>query len=88
MLAGINQAAVLGEAGTGYEDANGKGPFECGNCEYFRPSNSSCGQKDMKARSKRPRTDDDRVKVEAKGCCEYVDRIGKDLVSRSKKYGR
>ena len=71
----IDESAVKGEPGTGYEDPNGKGPFQCGNCEYFR--DNSCGQKTMMKVSKRPRTPEGRVKVKAEGCCEYVDRIGK-----------
>lgn len=67
-----------GEPGTGYEGPD-KGPFECGNCEYFRSTDNSCGQKTMMERSKRERTKDKRVKVEAKGCCEYIERIGKKL---------
>jgi len=74
----INQFAIKGEKGTGYESPDGRGPFECANCEYFRSSNNSCGQKDMVAKSKRPHTPDGRVQVEAKGCCEYIERTGKE----------
>lgn len=66
----INAAEVRGENYTGYEPPNGKGPFECGNCHYFNAG--TCGQKTMK--STLPKAKDGRVKVEAKGCCEYVDR--------------
>ena len=69
----IDISAVKGEPGTGYENAAGKGPFACHNCEYFRPIDSSCGQKDMLQKSKQPRVGG-RVKVEALGCCEFVAR--------------
>lgn len=76
-MAEINQAAVRGEAGTGYESPGKLGEFECENCKYFRESDSSCGQKDMMEKSKRKKLEDGRVQVEAEGCCEYVWRIGK-----------
>lgn len=69
----VDQSAIQGEAGTGYEGPD-KGPFACGNCEYFK--DGSCGQKLMMARSKQPKTDDGRVKVDPKGCCEYIERVG------------
>jgi broad specificity phosphatase PhoE len=71
----INQNAIKGEPGTGYESGK-KGSFNCSNCEYFK--DSSCGQEDMMSKSKRPRTKDGRVKVEADGCCEFVDRLGEE----------
>jgi hypothetical protein len=73
----INISAIKGEAGTGYEAENGKGEFECKNCHFYRPENSSCGQKEMVEKSKQPRTSDGRVKVDPEGCCEFVDRVGK-----------
>lgn len=72
----IDSSKVHGEPGTGYEPPAGKGPFECGNCEYFRPGESSCGQETMRKVSKQPRLGDGRVKVDAHGCCEYVERKG------------
>jgi len=69
----IDSPSVKGELGTGYEDGEGKGPFSCQNCEYFR--DDSCGQKDMMAKSKRPRTSGGRVVVEPAGCCDYVERL-------------
>jgi len=33
----IDSAKVKGEPGTGYEASDGKGPFACSNCNYFRP---------------------------------------------------
>lgn len=72
----IDQSAVKGEPGTGYENPDGKGPFACHNCEYFKAG--SCGQKLMRARSQQPRTPDGRVKVDPNGCCEYVERLGED----------
>lgn len=74
-LVHINQFAIKGEQGTGFEERGSKGPFECGNCEYFK--NSSCGQKDMLAKSKRPRTSGGRVAVSKDDCCEYIERVGK-----------
>lgn len=73
----INQFAIKGEEGTGYESENGKGRFNCDNCEYFNANTNSCGQKDMMKKSKRPKLPSGRVKVDPKGCCEYVERIGK-----------
>jgi hypothetical protein len=72
----VNQSAIQGEPGTGYENEEGKGEFTCRNCEYFQADTSSCGQKDMMKKSKRPRLSNGRVQVEAMGCCEYVDRMG------------
>lgn len=77
----INQKAIGGEAGTGYEGPD-KGEFECENCEYFDPDTVSCGQDDMVKNSKRPKIDragQTRVVVHPEGCCEYVKRkrIGK-----------
>ncbi len=72
----VRQSAIKGEAGTGYEGPE-RGPFECGNCEYFKVADSGCDQKDMKARSKRKRLLDGRVLVEKEGCCEFIDRVGR-----------
>ena len=73
----VDQSKIHGEPGTGYEGPKGLGEFECGNCRYFDPASSSCGQSTMKAKSKRPRLKNGRVEVDAEGCCEYVERIGK-----------
>jgi hypothetical protein len=70
----INQSSIKGEPGTGFEKRGKKGPFECGNCEYFK--NESCGQSDMMKKSKEPRTKDGRVVVASEDCCEYIERIG------------
>ena len=75
-LVHINQFAIKGEAGTGFEERGNKGPFECGNCEYFK--DGSCGQKDMMAKSKHPKTANGRIKVDADDCCEYIERVGKE----------
>jgi len=77
-LVQINQSAIKGEKGTGYEDPAGKGEFECENCSYYRAKDSSCGQKDMMEKSKRLKTPEGRVKVDAEGCCEYVERVGRE----------
>lgn len=70
----LNPAAIQGEPGTGFEKRGGKGPFECGNCEYF--DGSSCGQDDMVKKSKQPKNQAGRRIVEAGDCCGYVDRKG------------
>lgn len=70
----IDATKVKGEPGTGYEPPAGKGPFECGNCRYF--DGESCRQATMMKVSKLPRAAGGRVKVDAEGCCEYVDRKG------------
>lgn len=73
----INSENVQGEPGTGYEDGNDKGEFECGNCEHFAKDTSSCGQEDMMKLSKHPKlAGSDRIIVDEEGCCEYVSRIG------------
>jgi hypothetical protein len=76
----IQQSEVLGEPGTGYEDPNGKGPFECANCHHF--SKGHCDQPTMMARSKRPKDAEGYVKVDPHGCCEYVERIGNKASAR------
>ncbi len=74
-LVHINQFAIKGEPGTGFEERGNKGPFECGNCEYFK--SNSCGQKDMMAKSKRTKLPNGRIKVGTDDCCEYIQRVGK-----------
>ncbi len=73
----INQSSIKGEPGTGYEGPDG-GEFECKNCTHFDEETVSCGQKDMMAKSKRPRIENGRVVVHPEGCCEYVDRKGEE----------
>lgn len=73
-LVHINQFAIKGEPGTGFEKRGKKGPFECGNCEYYKEG--SCGQKDMMAKSKEPKLPNGRIKVAATDCCEYIERNG------------
>lgn len=77
----LDVSEIKGEKGTGFEPrlVNGvdKGPFECGNCEYFDERLGACGQKDMIKRSKRPRHKDGRPVVGGRDCCEFVDRIGR-----------
>ena len=86
----VEQSKILGEAGTGYEDGK-KGEFECENCRYFRPGESSCGNAVMVARSKQPLLASGGRKVDAEGCCEYGDRLGKiepeERAERSRFYG-
>jgi hypothetical protein len=69
----IADDAVRGEKGTGYEDYDHKGPFECANCKYF--DDGICRGKNMIAKSKQPHRDGG-VEVQAKGCCVYIERIG------------
>ena len=73
----INATAIKGEQGTGFEKRGDKGPFTCGNCEYFDAAAGACDQWDMKTKSKQPRLDDGRVSVAFDDCCEYVERVGK-----------
>lgn len=75
-LGSVGQSAVQGEPFTGYENGD-KGEFECENCHFFDPSDSSCGQKVMVARSKQPLLKNGRRQVDPEGCCEYVKRIGR-----------
>ena len=70
----INQSAIKGEEGTGFEKRGNKGPFECGNCTYFDAVNGACEQSDMVRISKQPRLSDGRPSVDAADCCEYVER--------------
>lgn len=81
----IDASQVHGEKFTGYEAPGGKGPFECGNCEYFKAG--TCGNKVMMARSSQPRAADGRVKVDAHGCCEYVERVGRKTSVASEEPG-
>lgn len=76
----IDQAAVKGEPGTGFEERGDKGPFECGNCGYFREG--LCHQKIMMARSTRPKNAQGLVQVGSADCCEYVERIGSSTKAR------
>lgn len=71
----IDSVHVQGEPGTGFEKRGNKGPFECGNCEYF--DGQSCGQKTMMERSRQPKLPSGRIRVDADDCCEYVERRGK-----------
>jgi hypothetical protein len=70
----IDASKIHGEKNTGYEPPDGRGPFNCGNCKYFLRVDSTCGQSTMRAVSKQPKTADGFVKVDAEGCCEYVER--------------
>lgn len=74
----VNAAAIKGEPGTGFEKRSDKGPFECGNCEYFDSAAGACDQWDMKQKSKQPRLDDSRVSVAHDDCCEYLSRMERD----------
>jgi len=69
----INEKAIKGEEGTGYEGPEG-GAFRCSNCEYFNSTTDGCKQEDMKKKSKRERLPSGDVLVQPGGCCEYIDR--------------
>lgn len=71
----INQSAIQGEPGTGYEPGGDLGEFECENCEFFNAG--SCRQPDMMQKSKLPKSQDGGVQVDPEGCCEYVKRVGR-----------
>jgi len=68
----IDDAAVHGEKGTGYEGP-GDGPFRCSNCEYFNASTDGCSGKNMRKMSERPKLPSGDVKVDANGCCVYFE---------------
>jgi len=70
----VDQSAVKGEKGTGYEAPGDKGPFQCSNCSYF--SAGLCSQPIMMRVSKMPKNGRGLVRVAPTGCCEYVDRVG------------
>lgn len=66
----VEQSAIRGEPGTGFEKADAKGPFECGNCRYM--AQGACTNAIMKKLSKQPRNEQGNVLVDEKDCCEYV----------------
>jgi hypothetical protein len=70
----MNQSAIKGEQGTGFEKRGDKGAFECGNCRYF--SGGLCRQEDMVQKSREPRRDG-LVEVDKEDCCEFIERVGK-----------
>lgn len=70
----VDQSAIKGEPGTGFEKRGDKGPFQCGNCHFFRAG--FCDNKIMRQRSRQPKNAEGYVKVGAQDCCEYVTRIG------------
>lgn len=70
----INQHAVRGEQGTGFEKRGNLGPFQCSNCRYF--SDGLCRQEDMLRESRQPRRDG-QVEVDKEDCCEFIERVGK-----------
>ena len=78
----INQSAIKGEASTGFERRGNKGPFECGNCHYFR--DNSCGEENMMKFSKQPKLKNGRIQVHSQDCCEYVERVGNSSVGDRK----
>ena len=65
---------IHGETHTGFEKVGDKGPFRCGNCEYFK--DDECRQSDMVKYSKQPRKNGN-VIVDAADCCEHINRKGK-----------
>jgi len=75
-LTQTNSSAIKGEPGTGFEKRGSKGPFECGNCEYFDAMAGACNQDDMKTKSQQPKLADGRISVAFDDCCEYIERRG------------
>lgn len=78
----VVQSEVHGERGTGFEKAGDKGPFECGNCGFYR---DGCTQPTMKSVSRQPRLRNGNVDVDEHDCCEYVDRKGDGEMADKKK---
>jgi hypothetical protein len=72
----VSGSDIAGEPGTGFEERGDLGPFECGNCKSFDQDNG-CHNKNMMAKSKRPRKPDGRIQVTAPDCCEYIHRMGR-----------
>lgn len=73
----VDQSGIQGEPGTGYENSDGKGEFECQNCTHFDEASQGCDEPHMAQLSQQPKLDDGRVQVDPEGCCEYVNRAGK-----------
>ena len=67
--------AEVGEAVTGFEKADHKGPFECGNCTHME--NGYCHHPVMMAKSKEPKNKSGFVQVDEHDCCKFVRRVGK-----------
>ena len=70
----IVSSQVRGEDGTGFEKRGDRGPFECGNCTYFK--DGTCHQSTMTEHSKQPRKGEYPI-VKAEDCCEYISRKAK-----------
>jgi hypothetical protein len=68
----INDSAVQGEKGTGFQKGNGA-PFRCSNCEYFRKPDACVGE-NMKKLSDQPRHPDGSVVVSPDDFCVYIER--------------
>jgi hypothetical protein len=73
-LIAINSSEVRGEDGTGFEKRGDRGPFQCGNCNYFE--DGTCHQRTMMKVSKQPK-EGEYPKVAAEDCCEYISRKAK-----------
>jgi hypothetical protein len=77
----VNERHIEGEPNTGFEREEGKGPFDCGNCQYFHPllgGMGGCSQTEMMIYSREPRLPEShRVLVHERDCCEYVERVGR-----------
>jgi hypothetical protein len=71
----VDQSAIKGEKGTGYEARGKLGPFRCSNCKYY--SDTICNQSTMVKISKMPKTSGEGVIVDPKGCCIYIERVGR-----------
>jgi|SRR6516162_3272350 hypothetical protein len=69
----LSSYRMTGEHKTGYEDAEGKGPFRCDNCRYFG-ARSTCNHPVMLRHSRQPEAGKGWVFVDPGGCCSYIDR--------------
>lgn len=74
----IDESAIKGEHDTGFERRGSKGPFECGNCHYYR--NGGCYEKNMVKYSNQPKLADGGRGVRSEDCCEYIDRPHKRTI--------
>lgn len=64
--------APTGEPDTEFEKADGKGPFECGNCIHMK--SGYCYHPVMMKRSRQPKNEQGAAKVGSHDCCKFVRR--------------
>ena len=70
----MSKTKPTGESGTGFEHADGRGPFECGNCIHM--DGEVCVHPIMVDLSKEPRDRHNYPIVGKHDCCTYVRRKG------------